>query len=111
MNIMLVSVTERTREIGIRRAIGARRQDILLQFLVEAIIVSLVGGAMGIALGFGIAYALAQVPVQGQYLDTVVSASSVMLSFGVAALVGLFFGFFPAMRAARLHPIEALRYE
>ena len=111
MNIMLVSVTERTREIGIRRAIGARRQDILLQFLVEAIIVSLVGGAMGIGLGFGIAYALAQVPVQGQYLDTVVSASSVMLSFGVAALVGLFFGFFPAMRAARLHPIEALRYE
>ncbi len=111
MNIMLVSVTERTREIGIRRAIGARRQDILLQFLVEAIIVSLVGGAMGIALGFGIAYALARVPVQGQYLDTVVSASSVMLSFGVAALVGLFFGFFPAMRAARLHPIDALRYE
>ncbi len=111
MNIMLVSVTERTREIGIRRAVGARRRDILVQFLVEAVVVSLVGGAMGVMLGVAIARALSRVPVNGQYLETVVSPGSVVLAFGVSAAVGLFFGFYPALRASRLHPIDALRYE
>ena len=111
MNIMLVSVTERTREIGIRRAVGARRRDILVQFLVEAVVVSLVGGAMGVVLGFAIARALSRIPVNGQFLETVVSPGSVVLAFGVSAAIGLFFGFYPAFRASRLHPIDALRYE
>jgi putative ABC transport system permease protein len=111
MNIMLVSVTERTREIGIRRAIGARRNDILAQFLVEALAVSLVGGALGIGLGVGISLLVARVPLNGQFLEPVISAGSVLLAFGVSATIGLFFGFYPAMRASRLHPIEALRYE
>ncbi|HVC33798.1 MAG TPA: ABC transporter permease [Chloroflexota bacterium] len=111
MNIMLVSVTERTREIGIRRAVGARRQDILVQFLVEAVVVSLVGGMIGVLLGVGIARVLSSVPVDGQYLQTVVSVNSVILAFGVSASIGLFFGFYPALRASRLHPIDALRYE
>jgi putative ABC transport system permease protein len=107
MNIMLVSVTERTREIGLRLAVGARDIDVLMQFLVEAIVLSLVGGAIGVVLGFGFSYgvrALMQWP-------TVVTTQSVALSFGVAAATGVFFGFYPARKAAALDPIEALRFE
>lgn len=111
MNIMLVSVTERTREIGIRRAVGARRRDVLVQFLVEAVVVSLVGGALGVVLGVVISQLLSRIPVNGQFLETVVSPGSVALAFGVSAAIGLFFGFYPAFRASRLHPIDALRYE
>jgi putative ABC transport system permease protein len=116
MNIMLVSVTERTREIGIRKAVGARRRDILTQFLVEAIVVSVLGGAIGIALGSGLAALIAQIQVSaesgpGSNLQTQVSLDSVMLAFFVSAAVGLFFGIYPATRASRLNPIEALRYE
>jgi putative ABC transport system permease protein len=105
MNIMLVTVTERTREIGIRKALGAQRIDILSQFLTEAVLLSLLGGAMGVAFGVGIAH------LQLGPLHLVVSFGSIVLSFGVSALVGIFFGFYPANRAARLTPIEALRYE
>ena len=111
MNIMLVSVTERTREIGIRKAIGARRRDILMQFLVEAMAVSITGGAVGIMLGAGLANALSSVSISGQTLRTLVSADSIILAFGVSAAIGLFFGIYPAARAARLNPIQALRYE
>jgi putative ABC transport system permease protein len=117
MNIMLVSVTERTREIGIRKAVGARRRDILTQFLVEAIVVSVLGGAIGIAFGSGLAALISQVQVPGNgggapsNLQTQVGLDSVMLAFFVSAAVGLFFGIYPATRASRLNPIEALRYE
>jgi putative ABC transport system permease protein len=109
MNIMLVSVTERTREIGIRKAVGAKRHDILLQFLVEAIVISLIGGFMGIGLGYGIAFVLpTMIPNLG---STVVTPGSILLATGFASAIGLFFGVYPATRAARLRPIEALRYE
>ncbi len=111
MNIMLVSVTERTREIGIRKAVGARRRDILLQFLVEATVVSVLGGLLGMSIGIGLARLVAGVELNGQRLTTLVTPDAVVLSFTVSAAVGLFFGIYPAMRAARLHPIEALRYE
>ncbi|MBI2940537.1 MAG: ABC transporter permease [Chloroflexi bacterium] len=111
MNIMLVSVTERTREIGIRKAVGARRRDILMQFLIESLVVSAVGGLVGIVLGVGIAQALGQVSLNGQALRTVVTFDSVLLACVVSAAIGVFFGIYPASRAARLHPIEALRYE
>ncbi|MCC6629183.1 MAG: ABC transporter permease [Chloroflexi bacterium] len=106
MNIMLVSVTERTREIGIRKAIGARERDILGQFLIEAILLSLTGGALGILLGVGVALA---VNAAGQRTD--VAPWSILLAASVAMAIGVFFGFYPARRAARLNPIEALRYE
>ena len=110
MNIMLVSVTERTREIGIRKAVGAKRQDILIQFLIEAMVLSLIGGFMGIGLGYGISTWLPS--VMGDTLqDTVVTLDSVLLATSFAAAIGLFFGVYPATRAARLNPIEALRYE
>ena len=108
MNIMLVSVTERTREIGIRKAVGARRRDILVQFLVEAMVLSMIGGLIGIALGATGSQAISRL-MEG--LTTVVSVQAVLMAVGFSAAVGLFFGIYPAMRAARLHPIEALRYE
>ena len=107
MNIMLVSVTERTREIGIRKAIGATPRDILLQFLIESAIISLIGGLIGIGLGVSGAILLASV---GGWA-TIVSAVAVVVALVVSAAVGLFFGIYPASRAAALHPIDALRYE
>ncbi|MSQ26519.1 MAG: FtsX-like permease family protein [Dehalococcoidia bacterium] len=111
MNIMLVSVTERTREIGIRKAVGAKRNDILLQFLVEATVLSLFGGLTGILLGVGISRLVSGMNLNGQPLNTVVSPEVVILAVSVSAAVGLFFGIYPASRAASLHPIQALRYE
>jgi len=107
MNIMLVSVTERTREIGIRKAIGARRKDILLQFLIESVTISLAGGILGILLGILLSYGLA---TWAQW-NTMVSAASIIMSFAFASAVGLFFGIYPARKAAGLNPIIALRYE
>ncbi|PYM03473.1 MAG: multidrug ABC transporter substrate-binding protein [Candidatus Rokuibacteriota bacterium] len=107
MNIMLVSVTERTREIGLRMAVGARRRDILVQFLVEAITLSLIGGAIGIAVGLGGSRAISYVAEW----RTLVAPEAIALAFGFAAAIGVFFGFYPARKAARLNPIEALRYE
>jgi len=107
MNIMLVSVTERTREIGIRMAIGARRRDILLQFLFEAVMISLAGSFIGAVLGIACAYFFSRV----NDALVVVTLSSVLLAFGVAVAVGVFFGFYPARKAADLKPIEALRYQ
>ena len=107
MNIMLVSVTERTREIGLRMAVGARGRDILSQFLVEAVTLSLIGGVIGIVLGLGSSGAISY------YFAwrTLVPAESIALAFLFAGSVGVFFGFYPARKAARLDPIEALRYE
>jgi len=110
MNIMLVSVTERTREIGIRKAVGARRRDILLQFLTEAMTLSLMGGLLGVGVGYGIARALPMV-ISNLSSGTVVTPASIVLATGFSAAIGLFFGVYPASRAARLRPIEALRYE
>jgi putative ABC transport system permease protein len=107
MNIMLVSVTERTREIGLRLSVGARDLDVLTQFLVEAVVLSLAGGAIGILVGFGFSYGVSQV----MQWSTVVTSESVLLSFGVAAATGVFFGFYPARKAAALDPIDALRFE
>jgi putative ABC transport system permease protein len=107
MNIMLVSVTERTREIGLRLAIGARGKDVLLQFLVEAIVISLFGGLIGIGLGFGLSEALERF-VQW---PTSIPSNAIATAFGFAAATGVFFGFYPARKAAGLDPIEALRYE
>ncbi len=108
MNIMLVSVTERTREIGLRKAVGAKRRDILLQFLVEAMVLSLIGGIIGMILGFIGAQFLASL---SKDLRAIVSVESIALATGFSLLVGLFFGIYPALRAAQLHPIDALRYE
>jgi len=110
MNIMLVSVTERIREIGIRMAVGARERDILLQFLAEAVVLSLLGGVIGILFGYGVSKVLGKVKIFSQF-QTVVSPGSVLLAFLFAASVGIFFGFYPARKASKLDPIEALRYE
>ena len=107
MNIMLVSVTERTREIGIRQAVGATPNDIRLQFLTEALLLSIVGGLIGIVVGIAGSYVFGSLST----MRTVVNPSSVLLAFGSAAIVGAFFGYYPANRAAELDPIDALRYE
>jgi putative ABC transport system permease protein len=108
MNIMLVSVTERTREIGLRKAVGAKRRDILLQFLIEAVVISMIGGLVGLGLGVVGGQAVSRL---AEELTVVLTAQSVMLAIGFSAAVGLFFGIYPATRAARLNPIDALRYE
>jgi putative ABC transport system permease protein len=110
MNIMLVSVTERIREIGLRMAVGAREVDILLQFLTEAIVLSLMGGLIGIAVGVGASKIIKKIKMFAS-IKTVVSVESVLLAFFFAAAIGIFFGFYPARKASRLDPIEALRYE
>jgi putative ABC transport system permease protein len=107
MNIMLVSVTERTKEIGIRKAIGARRKDILQQFLIEAVAVSAIGGAIGVIAGFGLAYVLSFL----MGFPLLISPTSAILGVGVSSIVGIISGLWPAWRAARLDPIEALRAE
>ena len=111
MNIMLTSVTERTREIGLRKAIGAQRRDILVQFLIESMVLSLLGGLIGIALGWSIAHFMGSVSLGGTAIKPVVGLDSVLLAVLFSMAVGLFFGIYPASRAASLQPVEALRYE
>jgi len=110
MNIMLVSVTERIREIGLRMAVGARERDILLQFLTEAIVLSMMGGLIGIGFGIGASKLIKKIKMFASF-NTVVSIESVLMAFFFAATIGIFFGFYPARKASRLDPIEALRYE
>jgi putative ABC transport system permease protein len=111
MNIMLTTVTERTREIGLRKAVGARRRDILLQFLVESMVLSMLGGLIGIVIGWGIAQLMGQIQLGGNTITPVVGLDSILLATLFSMAVGLFFGIYPATRAARLQPVEALRYE
>jgi putative ABC transport system permease protein len=110
MNIMLVSVNERTREIGIRKAVGARRRDIMVQFLIESMALTGIGGILGILLGWSITLVVALIP-QASGLVLVITAGTVIIAVGVSVAIGVIFGLYPAMRAARLHPIQALRYE
>jgi putative ABC transport system permease protein len=109
MNIMLVSVTERTREIGVRKAVGAHDQHILLQFLIEALVLTAVGGVVGIGLSYGVAFVLAHIPSVSFRVD--IEPDTMILAVGVSLACGLIFGIYPAMRATQLDPIEALRYE
>ena len=113
MNIMLVTVTERTREIGIRKAMGAKRRDVLFQFLAEAAMLSLTGGLVGLALAYGIVSMLSGQPIFGpdSEITMAVTPDIALLACTVSIGIGLFFGVYPAIRAARMHPIEALRYE
>jgi len=111
MNIMLVSVTERTREIGIRKAVGATREDILVQFLVEAVTLTTAGGLIGVLLGLGVTALASDIDIGEWTLNPVVSLDAVMLALSFSTVVGIVFGLYPARRAARLNPIEALRYE
>lgn len=107
MNIMLAAILERTREIGVRRALGARQRDVIRQFLVEAVLISLMGGLLGIAFGFGISRLIAWLAGW----STVTTFGSILLSFAFSVSVGLLFGIYPARQAARLDPVEAIRYE
>jgi putative ABC transport system permease protein len=107
MNIMLVSVTERTREIGVRKALGATKRSVLAQFMLEALVLCVIGGFVGVAVGYGAALLLAK--LNGWTMD--VTLTSIAVAVGFSAAIGLFFGVWPARRAARLDPIEALRYE
>ena len=107
MNIMLVSVTERTREIGIRKAIGAKKKEILEQFLIESVLISFLGGGAGVLLGMGISEIVSDI---GEW-ETIVSTQSILLAFGFSVGIGIFFGFYPANKAANMNPIEGLRYE
>jgi putative ABC transport system permease protein len=107
MNIMLASILERTREIGVRRAVGARRSDIVRQFVLEAVMISFVGGLLGIGFGFGMSRLIAVLAGW----STIVTASSILLAFFVSVSVGLIFGTYPAVKAARLDPVEAIHYE
>ena len=107
MNMMLTTVTERTREIGLRKAIGAKKSDISTQFLAEAIMLTFIGGVVGIILGVGIAYGISYFGA----IQTQITWEPIALGFGVSAVIGIVFGYYPAQRAARLNPIEALRYE
>jgi putative ABC transport system permease protein len=112
MNIMLVSVTERTREIGIRKAVGAKRRDILMQFLIESATLSLSGGLIGLLLGWGLSSLVSEIGAGAGFpMTTVIAPDIIILAVSVAVGIGLFFGIYPAMRAARLNPIDALRYE
>ncbi|OGO70323.1 MAG: hypothetical protein A2Z49_00060 [Chloroflexi bacterium RBG_19FT_COMBO_56_12] len=111
MNIMLTTVTERTHEIGLRKAVGAKRRDILLQFLVESVVLSLAGGLIGAAFGWGTARLMGQIEFSGSTITPVVGLDSVLLATLFSMAVGLFFGIYPATRASRLQPVEALRYE
>ena len=112
MNIMLVTVTERTNEIGLRKALGARKSDIMLQFLTESALLSLIGGVIGIALGWGIARIVESVAANsGTPFVPVVQIQSVLLATVFSMLVGVFFGWYPAQKAANLEPVDALRYE
>ena len=112
MNIMLVSVTERTREIGLRKAIGARKRDILVQFLAESSLLSLLGGVIGILFGYGLALLVGVIArASDAELQPAVSLDAILLATLFSAAVGLFFGLYPAKRAADLEPVEALRYE
>jgi len=111
MNIMLVSVTERTREIGIRKAMGAKRRDILFQFLTEAAVLSLGGGGLGLGVGALVAWFLDDRTLGTQTFQTSFGADFAVMALVVGAGIGLFFGIYPATRAAKLHPIDALRYE
>jgi putative ABC transport system permease protein len=107
MNMMLTTVTERTREIGLRKAIGADEKDINMQFLTESFMLTLIGGIIGIVLGWIVAWGMAQFAG----ITTQVSLLSIILAFGVSAIIGIIFGYYPARRASKLNPIEALRYE
>ena len=111
MNIMLVSVTERTREIGIRKAVGAKRRDILMQFLIESATMGLAGGGIGVAGGWLLSWIISQIDIGGFKLAAMVSFDIVILAFMVSLIIGLASGLYPAMRAARLNPIDALHYE
>ena len=111
MNIMLTTVTERTREIGLRKALGARRNDILLQFLLESMVLSLAGGLLGVGIGWGLAQVVGKVQISGSTITPVVGLDSILLATVFSVGVGLFFGIYPATRAARLQPVEALRHE
>ncbi|MDD5701975.1 MAG: ABC transporter permease [Dehalococcoidales bacterium] len=111
MNIMLVSVTERTREVGIRKAVGAKRRDILVQFLLEAGVLSLIGGAFGVLGGWAVSFLVSQIPISGMTIQSLVTPDIVALALGVSLVIGLTSGIYPAMRAARLNPIDALHYQ
>jgi putative ABC transport system permease protein len=107
MNIVLATVMERTKEIGIRRSIGARRLDIVRQFLTESVVISVGGGLLGIGFGYFLAWLIAKTAEW----KTIVTITSVLIAFGVSVLVGVVFGIYPALKAARINPIDALRYE